>query len=131
MQETEDRTQDYYRKQLQPVIHSFKTLSDPSLQTAVPLLSTAAAEAGVAISSPLHPLVDGSGVGSKAQEEAQTACHAAVGHHGNHNKWRHKDKAKNDEGRGAVIIQDSFTVVCIRMYNLQIKYKKSYSNSHR
>lgn len=70
----------------------------------------AAAQTPLLVPAPLHPLVQGPAARLEAHEEPQTPCQAAVGGHGHHDEGGHDDKAEDDEGRGAVVIQDAFAV---------------------
>lgn len=70
-----------------------------------------AAQASLLVPAPLHPLVHSPAVWLEAQEETEAPCQAAVDSHGHHNERGHDDKAKDDEGRRAVVIQEAFAVV--------------------
>lgn len=84
----------------------------------VPLLGTAA-QATFLIPAPFDPFVHCPGQRLETQEEVEAPCQTAIEGHGHHNERRHDDKAEDDEGRRAVVIQDGLAVIGGRVEHLQ------------
>lgn len=80
--------------------------SHPSLELGVAAPGPAQSPGVAAVPS----LVESQAVGLEAHQELQAPGQAAVNGHGHHQQRGHDDKAQDDEGRGAVVVQDALAV---------------------
>lgn len=83
--------------------------SHPGLEGAVAAPGPARSPLPAAVAA-AAALVQGQAVGLETHEQLQAPGQAAVDGHGHHQQRGHDDKAQDDEGRGAVVVQDALAV---------------------